>query len=154
MLVVSKNDLHSTYVFMCNARDKWDLITSFVLVKSYCYLMGSLNEAQVRRTFSDRARKPWWLLRYFKIVCFARFSLKSARRPSVEALTTSCDCGLVLHCTLNHFNTIFNATISHGSHGKTHSTRTIIKHLRPVLTKVLGLNTYISKYAFSYEPIG
>lgn len=45
----------------------------------------------------------------------------------------------VLCCTLDHFNTIFNATISHGSYDgfKTRSTRTVTKHVRPIVTEAL-----------------
>lgn len=45
----------------CNARDKRDLLASFLQVKSYGYRTGFLSEAQVQSTFlhEDLARKPW-----------------------------------------------------------------------------------------------
>lgn len=89
-------------------------------VKSYIYgyLKGSLSEAQLQGTFSDIARKMWWLLyvsnnhraclrearvlpKSLGAIAFpARFSFKSARRRIKETRTTSCDWGLNFenHC--------------------------------------------------------
>lgn len=48
------------------------------------------------------------------------------------------ECPLVLRCILNHFNAIFTVWPATGATtGKTHNTRTITKHARPVETEAL-----------------
>lgn len=48
-----------------NAKDRWDLLTSFMQARSFGYPTGSLNETQLKRAFSDHTKKPWWLFRMF-----------------------------------------------------------------------------------------
>lgn len=48
------------------------------------------------------------------------------------------ECPLVLRCILNHFNAILTVWPATGATtGKTHNTRTITKHARPVETEAL-----------------
>lgn len=67
---------------------------------------------------------------------FLRASHVVSSNPFPNKCTWHVQCLFVSHCTLNHFNKIFNATINHGSHDWQNPSHTQDQK-RPVMTEAL-----------------